>query len=189
VNLYRRLARWAGPAAVGVAWGVIALAVAANPGFSWAHGALSDLGAPGARRPWIYDDGMILTGILLMAYATHLVAAAELRLGAAAGTLFGVAGQFLGLVGLYPMGTSAHNFVSLYFFLDSALAVTLWGVAEAWRGRHLLGLAYGVLGAGGVAVGLFVPFSSVAWRETFGVLAIDTFGLVSFWDTGRRMTP
>jgi hypothetical membrane protein len=179
--------RWAGPAAVGWSAAVVATAASVNPQFSWLHGALSELGAPGATAPWVYDGGLVVAGALIVLYSLYLAAAARHWVEAYGAACFGLAGVFLALVGVYHAGTYPHDFVSEWFFTQAALGAAVWGVGELLTGRWR-GAGYVALAVGAEAAAAIVPWPSVALVESFGALAVCAFALLVFGEE-RRLGP
>ena len=176
-----RVLRYAGPAAVVWAWVVILISSAANPTFSVLHSPLSTLGSPGAIAPWIYNAGMMSMGSFILLYALFLGAVAANWVEGFASGLVGTAGIFLALVRIYHAGTTPHDFISLWFFLQFALGSSVWGVGELLR-RSRSGVVFLLLGVAAPFVAHLVPWPSNGLEECFGALAIDAFALLTFWD-------
>lgn len=78
-------------------------------------------------------------------------------------------------------GTTPHDFVSLWFFLQAALASTAWGVGALLAGSRR-GLVYILLGLSAPVVAQLIPWPSNGLEECFGALAIDAFVLLTFWE-------
>ena len=97
-----RALRYAGPVAVLWAWVVVLVSSAANPTFSVLRSPLSAMGSPGAIDPWIYNVGMMTVGSLILLYGLSLGAGMRHWVQGFASGLFGTAGIFLALVGIYP---------------------------------------------------------------------------------------
>lgn len=176
-----RLLRQAGPLAVACAWAVLAISVHADPGYRFLGHSLSDLGAASAPHPALYNDGLMVTGGLIVLYGIALAALARQRVGVAGATLFALDGVFLACIGLFHEGTPPHVFLSLWFFVEASLAAALWGLGHLHAPGWLV--AYEVVGPGALALGLWLPFPSTAYRELFGVAAVDAFGLISYLET------
>jgi hypothetical membrane protein len=176
--------RYAGPAAVVWAWVVVAVSAAANPAYSVLRGPLSALGSPGAVDPWIYNVGLMSVGALILLYALSLAAMSRHWMEGFAAGFFGVAGVFLALVGIYHGGTYPHDFVSLWFFMQSALAAVAWGIGELLWGSPR-GLIFIALGIGAPMLAFLLPWPSNGVEECFGALAVDAYALLVFVE-GRR---
>jgi len=161
-----RLAARAGVVCPLVTFAATIAAILASPTFSWSTSALSDLGAPGAANPWLFNYGLVAGMVLTLPFAWALWTAAAhplQRLGtvAAAATLV-----LLGLVGVFPAGTDLHFPVAVAFFVG--VSVTTWihgtgavlardarrGLLAIWVGIvHLLvWIGWAALGGGGIAV-------------------------------------
>ncbi|MBC7090521.1 MAG: DUF998 domain-containing protein [Nitrososphaeria archaeon] len=61
-----------GPLALIIAWATIFVSIMVNPWFNLFKGALSDLGALGLGTNYIFNTGLILTGIVFAIYAGFL---------------------------------------------------------------------------------------------------------------------
>ena len=161
------------------AWVVILVSAAANPTFSVLKSPLSELGSPGAISPWLYNVGMMSVGCFILLYALHLSTISVHWVEGFASGLFGVAGIFLSLVGIYHGGTYPHDFVSLWFFMQAAMASVAWGVGElasgSWRG-----VAFVVLGIGAPALAFAVHWPSNGLEECFGALSVDAYAMMVF---------
>ncbi len=104
-------------------WLVILLAISRNPWFVFTENAFSDLGAASANTPWVFNVGMIMTGIMIVLFGFYLqevIINIVSRLGSVSMMVTGV---FLMLIGLFPEGTIYHFRVSVGFFGSGALTV------------------------------------------------------------------
>ncbi len=177
----RRLERlWclSGVAAAVLAWLVIAAAWTRNPWFDVFRDAFSDLGVPGqASDAWVYNYGLIATGILTVAYGLYVYWWAQSKLEVLSSGWLMIAGVFLALIGVYPGGTRPHVFVSTWFFIQMNLALIPL-LYSLWRSRGF-GPALPALVASVLAFPVFilveytVGWPSVAIGEAYGILIID----------------
>lgn len=141
-------------------------ATVASPTFRWSVSALSDLGAPGAANPWLFNYGLVVGMALTLPFAWALWTAAAhplQRLGTAATAATIV---LLGLVGVFPAGTDLHLPVAVAFFVGVSLTTWIHGTGTVLAGKarrgllaiwlgivHLLVWAgWAALGVGGIAV-------------------------------------
>jgi hypothetical membrane protein len=135
----------------------IAFAIGFTPSFAWAGSALSDLGAPSAPTPWLFNGKLVLGGLFALPFAWwrwRQGANPIERVGA-----IGLAGTGLALsgVGLFPTGTALHL----------ALAGRVpRGLVRIWVGVvHFSGwLLWAISGVGDLAV-----------PETFGALLLSAW--------------
>lgn len=167
--------RFMGLALAVLAWVVILLAVSRNPWFVFTRHAFSDLGAPRAEDPWIFNNGLIGLGLLMLIYSLTLIGGAINKAETVGGAFTFVAGVFLALIGVYPSGTEPHGFVSAWFFVQADLAVIAWGAGlllGPWRVLGALIVGMSVLGPLGAWV---VEWPSVAALEAFGMVLIDVW--------------
>lgn len=136
----QRLAAYSGP--VGGAIGLIAtlLAVALSPTFTWTGSALSELGGPTAANPWLFNWGLIVSGIVALPFAWAVWAAAENATQRTGAGTFALCVIALALVGVYPIDTDLHGPTALAYF--AFLAATLWihGSGTVLAGRPRAGL-------------------------------------------------
>jgi len=123
-----------------VFWIVTILSIAANPCFSVTTNAFSDLGASSANAPWIYNYGLVVAGGVALLYSVALMDWSTNKVEVAGSAFMVVAGIFLALIGIYPSGTRAHTFVSLWFFLQADLAIASWGIGLMVAKKRLLGI-------------------------------------------------
>lgn len=174
----RRLLTWTGVAGALIGFVTTFLATLLSPTFSWTANALSDLGAPGAANPWLFNGGLIVSGLIALPFAWILYVAARNaveRLGA--GTFAGTV-ALLALVGAFPEGTTLHPPLAVGYF--TLLSLTLWihgtgtvlagdavrGLAVIWLGiAHVLGwILWVAIGTAGVAIPEFAgSWVLLAW--------------------------
>jgi len=155
-----------------VFWTVTILSIVANPWFSLTKNAFSDLGASSANAPWIYNYGLVVVGGVALLYSVALMDWSTNKVEVAGSAFMFVAGIFLALIGIYPSGTRAHTFVSLWFFLQADLAIASWGIGLMVAKKRLLGflsVVFAILAPVGAEV---VTWPSIAVLEAYGILAI-----------------
>jgi len=177
-----RLLLLAGPAAVVLAWAVIGVSWALNPWFSFLDHAFSDLGSERASRPWVYNYGLILVGLLACIYSLGVYVNGVTKMEGFASALMFVAGLFLAFIGVFPAGTRPHVFVSTWFFVQMGLSLIVLGAAMRARGLPLGRLVSLVSVTGFIVYGLVessIGWPSVAAGEAFGIAVIDVAVLAS----------
>ncbi|CAD5244426.1 conserved membrane protein of unknown function [Thermococcus camini] len=167
--------KYSGIAGVIVYWLFVAWSIGKNPWFSFWSNALSDLGSPEmARASWIYNYGLIVTAIFMLAFSVYLVFSAGNKLQTAGGAYVSISSLFLALIGVFHAGTRPHSFVSTYFFVQFFLGMLIYGVGskdKAIRYGSLLLFALALLGT-------FVHWPSVALIETYEIALIAVFTLL-----------
>ncbi|ASJ11349.1 hypothetical protein A3L12_07415 [Thermococcus sp. P6] len=165
--------RYSGIAGVVAYWLFVAWSIGENPWFSFTKNALSDLGSPEkASAPWIYNYGLIVTSLFVLAFSLYLMLSAENRLQTVGGAYVSVSSLFLALIGVFHAGTRPHTFVSTYFFVQFFLGMLLYGVGSKDKA-----IRYGSVSLFLLAVlGTLVSWSSAALIETYeiGLIAIFT---------------
>jgi len=160
-----------------LAWTVIAISWKLNPWFNFFEHAFSDLGTQKANKPWIYNYGLIATGIMIILYSACTYRFALNKMEAVgAGFLF-IAGIFLSLIGVYPGGTRPHVFVSTWFFIQMDMAIIALGLGLLMRAIWRTGFIVTLLGILAfpiyIAVDYIVGWPSVAVGEAYGIVIID----------------
>lgn len=173
----RRLA-WTGIAGSVVGFGTTLLATVLSPSFSWTANALSDLGAPTAANPWLFNGGLVAAGLVSLPFAWVLFASARHlveRLGAA---VFAATVADLALIGAFPEGTALHFPLSVGYFTLLSFALWIYGSGTVLAGDARRGLAAIWLGLGNVLVWvLWSAFGTagVAIPEILGSIVLLTW--------------
>jgi len=172
--------RYLGIAALTLAVLSIAAAWLVNPWFSlWRH-AYSDLGGPRAYQPWIFNYGLVASGLLTSLYSLWLFKSSLNKFECAGSAFTFIAGLFLALIGMFPLGTDPHFFVSVWFFVQIGLAAVAWGLGLIYRGAKWLGSASLLIVALSVAAASIVKWPSIAALETLGIAAVAAWILLMF---------
>lgn len=161
-----------------VAWLVILLSVTRNPWFDFFKHALSDLGGPKALDPWVYNVGLIVTGIITSTYATYLTYTSKSKTAVYASAFIFIAGVFLTLIGIFPSGTRPHTFVSSWFFVQMWMALLVSSIDFLVRRKLLPGMVLLILSLAGPLGALLIKWPSVALLEIYGVILIDLYVVV-----------
>ncbi len=155
-----------------VYWLFVAWSISRNRWFSFFHNALSDLGDPSkATSPWIYNCGLIVSGIFVFAFSLYLIIASENKLQTVGGAYVSISALFLALIGVFHGGTRPHVFVSTYFFVQFFLGSILYGLGSGRRA-----LRYGSVLIFLLALfGTFIDWPSVALGETYEIALVMAF--------------
>ncbi len=175
-----------GIAAMIAAWLTIFLSAALNPWFRFTGNALSDLGGgnlvmnghPAPTDPFVYNVGLMVTGVLIAIFSVSVILKARNKPEIMGSSFFMISGLFLALIGIYHEGTYPHDFVSIWFFILSSIsyaAIALSMIIGRFRGSGTI-LAV-LLIASWIAFAV-VPWGSVAEDEMFGVAVIDIFVII-----------
>ncbi|MEB3780016.1 MAG: DUF998 domain-containing protein [Desulfurococcales archaeon] len=159
------------------AWVVIGVSWSLNPWFDFFKHAFSDLGTKQANMPWVYNYGLIATGVLIILYSICTYRYATNKMEAVGSGFLFIAGIFLALIGVYPGGTRPHVFVSTWFFVQMDMAIIAMGLGLLMRAIWRVGLAITLLGLMAfpvyVVVDYLVGWPSVAVGEAYGIIVID----------------
>lgn len=171
-----------------LAWIVILISISANPWWvsHYTTGAFSDLGSSQANMPWIYNNGLIFVGILILLYSISLINYSLNKIEVAGSAFFFIAGIFLILIGIFPVGTRPHVFVSTYFFVQSDLSIITWGIGIYLSKLKKYGEIFIILGIISPIVAILAPLSA-AEAETLGILVIDAWTILMYNSLKRRL--
>ena len=194
-----------GVLAAAVSLASVLLATMVSPSFEWAGNALSNLGvastdAGTATTALLFNGGLLLGALLGLVFAYFLWIEAESRGKRAVAGLLALTLLAMGLVGVFPQGTSPHFPLSVAFFV--LITVTIWADAVAVRntdeGRR--GAIAAWLGATNVAAwGVWVATGplqrpGLAIPEIVGSLALAAWLLstairLSQWEPAVSRSP
>jgi len=142
-----------------IGFGTILLTTAIAPWFSWPHDALSDLGNPSVwSLYWIYNYGMILTGLFGAAFAVGAARGARNRVHLLGCGVMALALVDLALIGYFHLGRDLHGTVSTIFFVLLTYGAMLYGTGDVLEGEIVRGLAL-------VWIGIFHVTQWAVWAE------------------------
>lgn len=165
-----------------LAFGIIFLSISLHPWFSWADKALSDLGAIQTSYNYVYNIGMVLTGILGCVFALNLPTLMNWRVGDIGVVFFGLGMGALILVGVFPLGTPPHSIVSIGFFSLSTLGMIIIGIDQVISSDWIWGsliLSLVILGLSTVFLITRIPYElGAAIPETIGAIVYSEFSLI-----------
>ena len=161
-------------------WLVILASIQRNPWFVFTEHAFSDLGGPEATDAWLFSNGMILTGLVIILYGVYLVHVSFNKPTTVGAAFLLITGGFLTLIGVFPSGTEPHFFVSVGFFTMSDLSILAWGMGLIGGNRDGLGKLFVALGVLGPLLAVFVPWPSIAVVEAFGILIMNMWVALMF---------
>ncbi|WP_258084187.1 DUF998 domain-containing protein [Thermococcus thermotolerans] len=182
--MMRRL-KYSGIGGVVVYWLFVAWSMGKNPWFSFWSNALSDLGSPEmARAPGIYNYGLVITAVFMLAFSVYLMLSAENKPQTVGGAYVSISAIFLALIGVFHAGTRPHGFVSTYFFVQFFLGMLIYGTGSKDRViRYGSGLLFAL-----AVPGTLISWSSVALIETYEIALIAVFTLVVALKNGNEST-
>lgn len=138
--------------------------------FSFTKDALSDLGRIGLEKNYLFNAGLILSGLFGFVFSLSLYSVLK-GIERIFGFVFVVAAASLVCIGVFPAGTMPHGFFSVAFYLLSAVAIFLLGVFLVKRKRNL-GIFSTVTMAVGSMLALIPGWEGVAIPETIGAFFI-----------------
>lgn len=154
----------------------IAVGVALSPVFTWPGDPFSIVGSADGPAALVFNGGLVLTGLLGLAFAAWLRRARSPVLG----WLFALVSASYALAGAFPMPSPLHAVATGIFVFGWLL---LWTAAAAdWRsGRRRAAAAELVLGT--VAVGIWLPYDlGWAWAQVgYAAAEAVSFAAVGVW--------
>ena len=185
----RRAALWAGPVGVVVSALGIFLPVLLAPWFSWTGNALSHLGRAGEATAPLFNGGLVVAGLLGLAFAARVWLAAENTLGRLGVVLLALSFANMALVGVFALPHDLHGPVAVAFFLSFTYGLFVHGSGDALAGhrrRGLLSIWLGIAHITGWLLFAAAPFDGIALPELVGSAALATWVLVTFRALGAR---
>ena len=154
-------------------WLVILLSISLNPWFVFTEHAFSDLGGKLSQVSWVFNYGMILNGMLIVAYGIYLISISGNKLMTVGSAFTVISGAFLALIGAYPTGTYPHYFVSVYFFTQTDVAIGTWGLGLIRGGKKDFGMVLLALSIVGPIIASLIDWPSTAVVEAYGILIMN----------------
>lgn len=153
-------------------------AILVNPTFNFYTNALSALGSPGANYPLIYNIGLMFTSILLLVFSIGLLINSNNKIEEVGSSFLMVSSIFLALIGIFHGGTYPHDFVSVYFFVQAAFSMIIFGIGLLFDNKKqgILTLLIVFIGIG--IAELIQSSVSTAIIETFGISVISLWVLI-----------
>ncbi|RLF50003.1 MAG: hypothetical protein DRN19_05255 [Thermoplasmata archaeon] len=97
---------------------ILITAILKNQWFSWTKNAISDFGAANSS-PLLFNNGLILLGILLLIFSIGLIINFKEKLGPA---IIFMCSFLLMLIGIFPVPHILHEPISVIFFISFSIA-------------------------------------------------------------------
>ena len=161
-------------------WLVIFASIQRNPWFVFTEHAFSDLGGPIATDAWLFNNGMIITGLMIVLYGVYLVHESFNKPMTVGAAFLMITGVFLTFIGMFPSGTKHHYFVSVWFFTQADLSILAWGMGLIGEKKDGQGKLFVALGIMGPLLAVIIPWPSTAVVETFGILIMNIWVALMF---------
>lgn len=177
MNRYR-LSVLAGFLAVVVSIGSILTAVLLAPWFSWPTNALSDLGVVDGPERYVFNYGLVLTGVLGLLFLPALretfhATAHRLAVVPLTAALVAVAG-----VGLFPSGQPLHFPMALTAYVGFIASVVTYGVGDYVVGAYRRAAA--TIGSGVAHFGFWLLWGFVLIDALPGLAVPEFVGALLF---------
>ena len=157
-------------------WVLFLICYLLTPKWVLTKNALSDFGSPEFTKYYlVYNVGLGILAIIIWLMSLGIVASARNKVQVFGGAFWFVAGIFLALIGYYHEGTYPHVFVSTWFFVQGALAISIMGIgsyADHDLKASVLQLIIAILMPLGV---MLVRFPSAATVEIYEIALMDAW--------------
>lgn len=161
-------------------WLFILASIQHNPWFVFIEHAFSDLGGPRAFNAWVFNYGMMFTGVLIVGYSIYLLSTSFNKSTTVGAAFMMITGVFLTLIGAFPSGTQHHYFVSVWVFTQADLSILAWGIGLIGSYQDSLGKAFMGLGIIGPIMSYVIPWPSTAAVEAFGILIMNVWVILVY---------
>ncbi len=180
--------------AIAIAWITIIISIILNPWFRINANALSDLGGgnfpinghPAPLDPWVFNTGLIVTGIMIMLFSIYSETFVSSKIENTGLSFFVISGLFLLLIGVYHEGTYPHDFVSIWFFILASISYFTIGISLLFQLKKF-GILMVIVIVASWFVYALVKWQSVAEGEIFGVIIIDFMVILHILSMRIRM--
>ncbi len=154
-------------------WVVILVAIIQNPWFVFTEHAFSDLGGRLAENVWVFNYGMMCTGLMVVLYGVYQTSIVKKTSGKIGSALSILSGILLFLIGAYPTGTALHFPVSVGFFGMTDLAIGVWGLELLGGENDRIGRTLLIMSFVGPVLAALIDWPSTATVEAFGILMMN----------------
>lgn len=179
---YIKIMLFSGVIAIIFAWIIIGVCWLLNPWFVFVEDAFSDFGGPESCCPWLYNYGLIITGLLVIIYGSAICLVSEEKIQIIGGSYISLSGVFLALIGVFPTGTKPHTFVSSWFFLQVFIGFIILGLG-IHRKKIRYGLEMSLIVIFSIVLAIIIEiiwgWPSAAVIEACGIIIIDMCVLLS----------
>lgn len=182
----RAVVPWFGIAAIVVTFGTMGLAIALSPDFAVSANALSNLGDSGhpagtATTELLFNGGLVLGGLLGMAFGAGLVVLDSHPVERVGAVLFVVTMASMAGVGVFPQDGPYHFEVAAGFYLGFSVATPVYGVGQALAGERRAALFSVVAGVANLLVWVWWVGSVGLTHPGLAIPELLGAGLVAAW--------
>lgn len=184
---WNRTAALCGGIGLVIFYGSVFVATSLSPSFQWTMNALSDLGAVGAPHAWIFNGGLILSGLFYLVFASGVFVNSTHWIESIGALVIGFTYFLTVLVGGFPYPTPLHAPIALVQFLLIPVGLWIYGVGNVRRGASRLGattIGLGIVSL--VANGLLIAVVKagslgLAIPELAVILPFDAWAGITIW--------
>lgn len=184
---WNRIAAQCGIIGLVVFYGSVLLAVTLSSSFQWTANALSDLGAVGTPHAWIFNGGLVLSGLFFLVFISGAFRHSSRRVELIGAFVIAFVYFLSILVGIFPYPMPLHDPIALVQFLLIPVGLWIYGTGNVLRGASRLGavtigLGIGALVANGWLIVVFETGSSgLAVPELAITIPLDTWAVITIW--------
>lgn len=171
-----------------IAFTFILLAIAHSPQFSWTKNALSDLGVQKGTTAVLFNNGLIISGILVIFFATGLFKFFQENLVGKVGAFVFLLDAFaLTAIGIFPENVKPlHFYASVAFFMLHPVSMLFISIALLRASKVKLGF-FTFMTAVIAAFVWALPFwEGVAIPETLSALSVSIWFIVLGFEMFRK---
>ncbi|MEM3597052.1 MAG: DUF998 domain-containing protein [Candidatus Bathyarchaeia archaeon] len=177
-----------------IAFTCISAAIALYPPFSWVDNALSDLGVVEGAVSMIFNGGLMVSGILALAFAigvqNYLNNSIIGKIGA---FLFALDAIALIAIGAFPENTAPHFPASVAFFMLFPVAMLFIGAVLTKKSEKTMAVFSFLAAIFSIAIWIFqynVGFGKgVAIPETLTAIAVSAWALILGFKMLKQQKP
>ncbi len=144
--------------------------------FSLIKNSLSDLGKLGVKYAYVFNAGLIISGILFFLFSISLILFCVSRpIKYSAGVFLLISSIFLILIGLAPKGTPFHNPFAVIYYNLAMVGIFVYGIDDIILKKYPLGTYSIILLPSGYIFYYFYPIMG------FGTAELGVAILILIW--------
>lgn len=176
--IIKQLWRYTGIIVVVISWIILGISIYQNPWFNIFVHAFSDLGKIEANCPWIFNTGLMILGCMTCIYSLYLAYSTMNKFYIYSSALMFIAGIFLILIGVFPINSKYHDFVSIWFFIQMWLSLITTAIGMTINRKFLYSVILWIIVVIGPLGSMLIEWPSIALLETYGIMLINIYVIV-----------